>query len=101
MPPTPKHLHNTGVVDLTKPTTWTMKVSDTQGREIVKLSSNQFTAEFAEKEPELLVKSGHTEKEVEVNRIPWDKVKLDGSEKPKRPLTQDEALIVLKSYIGL
>ena len=34
MPPTPKHLHNTGVVDLTKPTTWTIKVTDTQGNEI-------------------------------------------------------------------
>ena len=105
MPPTPRQLHEQGIVDLTNPTTWKVRIADEKGKEITCLDSNEFSAVFANDEDlsrHTSPKSNHLKATVEIpNRLDWKDIKLDGSVIPSRPLTEKEALLVLKTYMGL
>lgn len=104
MPPTPRQLHEQGVIDLTNPTTWKVRIADETGKELVCLDSDEFSAEFANDQDlgrHTIPKSDLKVAEGVSNRLDWRDIKLDGSVTPSRPLTGNEALLVLKTYMGI
>ena len=93
MPPTPKQLHNIGAIDLNDQSTWNILVTDKEGKEEL---IDQFEAK---NRPELLVAVAKKDS-IADNRLDHTKITLNG-QKPKEPLTADEGLLVLKTYLGI
>ena len=104
MPPTPKYLHKLGAVDLTEPNTWKVRIANESGQEIARLSSEDFKSVFAQDE-ELAKhtrhKNGVVVENIPLNRLNWKDIKLDGSVIPSKPLSEQDALLVLKAYLGI
>lgn len=102
MPPTPKQLHKLGVVDLTEPNTWKVRIANESGKEITRLSSEDFNTVFAQDEE--LPKYTRQKDDVvapNLNRLDWKDIKLDGSVIPSKPLSEQDVLVVLKAYLGI
>jgi hypothetical protein len=90
-------LHNTGAIDLNKPSTWHVRVSDEAGQELALLSNEDFIAKFAA-DPSVQAKL--TKSSAAANKIDWTDIKLDGA-RPTAALSKQDALYVLKSYLGV
>ncbi|KAJ3361137.1 hypothetical protein HDU91_004069 [Kappamyces sp. JEL0680] len=101
MPPTPRHLHDAGVLDLTKPDTWHVRVADEKGQELALLSSQEFAEKFAAVPSLKKYIKPSAEPSRPLNKLDWQDIKLDGSQTPLAPLSKQDALVVLKSYLGI
>lgn len=102
MPPTPRYLHEQGVIDLSNPTTWKVRVADENGKEIATMDSDEFSAHFAnDQDLSKHIKRKDEPALVIPNKLDWRDIKLDGSVVPEKPLSEQDALLVLKAYLGI
>jgi small subunit ribosomal protein S16 len=88
MPPTPTFLHKVGLIDLNDKHTWNVQITDEKGNNLMSMKDAE--------QRNLLPK----QKEPANNQLDPSKIALDG-QKPTEPLTEQESLLVLKTYLGI
>ncbi len=93
MPPTPIQLHKSGLVDLSDRSTWDVIVGDKDGKELTRLSADDFKESIYGKPKEFATK--------DEMKLSHKDIKLDGSSTPTAPLSKNDALYVLKTYLGV
>ena len=95
MPPTPHHLHREGIVAMNDRTTWDVAVKGDDGRVMATMPVSKALSEFEELQDQLPVMR-HLNKP----KISSQTINLDGR-KPVEPLSETEALAVLREYLHL
>ncbi|KAL2918302.1 37S ribosomal protein S16, mitochondrial [Polyrhizophydium stewartii] len=98
VPPTPKQLQNQGELSFADRKTWDVVLKDETGKMLGVVSMDEAIERFSGTK---LDKTLPRDPEMFSHNIRAKYLKLDGSRRPKEPLTGDEALFVLKKYLGV
>ncbi|KAH6562737.1 hypothetical protein BASA50_010006 [Batrachochytrium salamandrivorans] len=98
MPPTAKQLHNQGIMSFNDHKTWDVVVSDENGNNLGTVSIDEAIRRFTGTPME---KQLPKDSEVLKHNVNAANINLDGKTPPKEALTGPEALVVLKTYLGI